>query len=320
MFKVPEKNYTHEELIEKTKVFKQADSSRAKRRKTAPEGKELFLNTDEGKIRVLAYYLKKSEPLPLFVNLHGGGFILGSPEMDDPYMMNVALKANVKILNVDYSLAPQAMFPKAMNECYAVIKYAEKHSEEFGIDPKNIAIGGHSAGGNLSAAICLKNIETKELNIKCVILDYPPLDVYTDPYLKPKGKGIVAHLIMTPKISRIFNACYYNDKEERRNPLISPIYATPEQLTTFPPTLILTAGKDSLCTEAELFRDKLTEAGIIVTHKRFEFSPHGFILSNKRPDALEGWKMMIEHLSHWLFQEKQMKNKLPKLFKETGSR
>ena len=304
MFGVPEeKTYTREELIKKTKKFKQTDSFQT-RRKTGVAGAELFLNTSEGKIRTLAYNMSNKERLPLFVDLHGGGFILGSPEMDDPYMMNVALKANVKILNIDYSLSPEAMFPKALNECYAVVKYAQDHHEELGIDPQNIAVGGHSAGGNLSAAICLKNAETKELNIKCVILDYPPLDVYTDPYLKPRGKGIVALLFMTPKICRIFDACYCNNKEERKNPLISPVYAVPEQLSTFPPTLLLTAGKDSLCGEAELFRDKLKEAGVTVTHRRFESSPHGFTLSNTRTDAIEGWRLMIEHLSRWLFQEK----------------
>lgn len=303
MFGIPEeKNYTNEELIKKTGKIKllEEKSSLAKKRKTVLAGKELFLNTDEGKVRVLAYNMEKSEKLPLFVNIHGGGFLFGNPEMDDPYMMNVAINAKVKILNVDYSLSPQAVFPRALNECYAVIKYSQNHPEEFGIDSQKIAVGGHSAGGNLSAAICLKNSETKELNIKCLILDYPPLDIYTDPYLKPRGKGFVAHFFISPKIARTFNACYCGNKEERKNPLISPIYAAKDQLKTFPPTLIITAGKDSLCAEAEIFRDKLIEAGVETKHKRFESSPHGFTLSNKRPDAAEGWQMMIEHLKKCL--------------------
>jgi acetyl esterase len=296
-----EKNYTYEELIEKTNKIKSLEekSSPAKQRKTAAAGKELFLNTDEGKIRVLAYNLENPEKLPLFVNIHGGGFLFGNPEMDDPYMTNVAINANVKILSVDYSLSPQSVFPQALNECYAVVKYAQNHSEEFGIDSQNIAVGGHSAGGNLSAAICLKNSEAKELNIKCLILDYPPLDIYTDPYQKPKGKGFVARIILSPKVAGIFNACYCNNKEERRNPLISPVYAEKDQLKTFPPTLIITAGKDSLCAEAEIFRDKLIAAGVETKHKRFEFSQHGFTHSNK-PDAMEGWQIMIEHLKNYI--------------------
>jgi acetyl esterase len=81
---------------------------------------------------------------------------------------------------------------------------------------------------------------------------------------------------------------------------VSPVYASRESLAAFPPTLILTAGKDPLCAEGELFRDKLREAGVDVTHKRFEKSPHGFTLSTTRPDAVEGWGMMIGHLKKWL--------------------
>jgi len=303
MFGIPkEKNYIYEELIKKTSKIKliEEKSSKVKRRKNVLAGKELFLNTDKGKIRVLAYNLENMEKLPLFVNIHGGGFIFGSPEMDDPYMMNVAVNANVKILNIDYSLSPQAIFPQALNECYAIVKHAQNNPEEFGIDSQKIAVGGHSAGGNISAAIGLKNSETKDLNIKCLILDYPPLDIYTDPYLKPRGKGFVARFFLSPEFARIFNACYCINKEERKNPLISPIYAEKDRLKTFPPTLIITAGKDSLCTEAEMFRDKLIEAGVETKHKRFEYSPHGFTHSNKRPDAIEGWQMMIEHLKFYL--------------------
>lgn len=298
MFGIPkEKTYTREELIKKVATIKRLSEKHSRKHNVA--GREIFVDTGEGKIRVLAYNLENPAKLPLFVNIHGGGFILGGPEMDDPYMMNVALNANVKILSIDYSLAPEVMFPKGLNECYALVKYAQTHPEEFGIDPQNIAVGGHSAGGNFSAAICLKNAQSKELNIKGVILDYPPLDIYTDPYLKPKGKGLVAMLFLSPKRCRIFDECYCNKKEERKNPLISPVYATPDQLKTFPPALIITAGKDSLCAEAELFRDKLIEAGVDVTHKRFESSPHGFTLS-RRPDAQEGWQMMIDHLKRCL--------------------
>ncbi|MCL2808796.1 MAG: alpha/beta hydrolase [Treponema sp.] len=292
MFGKPkEKTFTEEECLKKaTRIRKMMEMTSRKNR--TPAGKELFLNTDEGKVRVLTYNLENESTLPLFVNIHGGGFILGSAEMDDPYMMNVALNANVKIINIDYSLAPQAPFPKGLNECYAVIKYAKNNAREFGIDPRKIAVGGHSAGGNFSAAICIKNAQSRELNIKGLILDYPPLDVFTDPFAKPNGKGLFA------KMGRLFNACYC-DKEESKNPLVSPVYASKEQLKDFPPTLIITAGKDLLCSEAEIFRDNLKEAGVEVTHKRFESSKHGFTLSQK-PDAKEAWQMMIDFLKKYL--------------------
>lgn len=256
-------------------------------------GTEMYLDTEEGKVRILAYNLDNTELLPLFVNIHGGGFVLGSAESDDPFMMNIADNANVKIINIDYSLAPDYPFPKALNECYAVIKYAKEHWKEFNIDPNNIAVGGHSAGGNLSAAICLLDYERKLLGIKSLILDYAPMDVYTDAGLKTQPEGAIPiHMC------RLFDACYCNNKEARKNPLISPIYAALDKLRSFPPTLVITASRDSLCEEGEKFKDMLALAGVEVTHKRFD-AKHGFNMDHS-PESKESWQLMINHLKRTL--------------------
>jgi acetyl esterase len=231
--------------------------------------------------------------LPLFVNMHGGGFVLGNAAMDDPFMANIAFQTNVKIISIDYSLAPEFPFPRALNECFAVIKYAKEHPDEFGIDPDKIGVGGQSAGGNLSAAICLMDKESNSLGLKCLILDYPPLDLHTEASLKPLPKGSLPVFMC-----RLFDASYCNNKEARKNPLISPIYASIEDLRTFPPTLIISASNDSLCGEDEKFRDNLIEAGIEVAHKRFE-DVHGFNL-NPGPNSDESWQMIIDHLKRYL--------------------
>ena len=155
-------------------------------------------------------------------------------------------------------------------------------------------MGGHSAGGNLSAGICLLDAERGELGLKALILDYPPLDLHTDPYLKPRPKKAIP-----PRIARIFDACYTGSREAAKNPLISPRYASADQIRSFPPTLVITAGQDSLAPEAEAFKDRLIEAGVPVTFKRFEGAPHGFTLSGD-PGAEEAWQMMIDHLIRYL--------------------
>jgi acetyl esterase len=298
MGKIPkEKKFSKEQLLRKVKTYRFLLSIvfGVKNIQRKRVGKEIFLNTDRGKVRVLAYNLDNPNRLPLFVDIHGSGFTMGHAEMDDPYMKNVAEKANVKVLSVDYSLSPDEVFPKALHECYDVVKYAKEHASEFGIDPENIAVGGHSAGGNLTAAMCLMDAEKKNLGIKCVILDYPPLDIATDPYLKPQPKKA-----LPPSMCRMFNAAYCS-KEEAKNPLVSPIFATVEQLKFFPPTLIISASQDSLCKEVEDFRDKLEMAGVKVTHKRFE-APHGFTLGNSS-EAKEAWQIMIEHLKNYLIRK-----------------
>jgi acetyl esterase len=257
-------------------------------------GKELFLPTDAGPVRVLGYNLDRPDTLPLFVDMHGGGFILGHAEMDDPFMSKVAETAGVKILSIDYSLAPQQPFPTALNECHGVVKYAKEHPEELGIDPANIAVGGHSAGGNLGAGICLLDAERNELGLKALILDYPPLDLHTDPYLKPRPKKAIP-----PRMARVFDAAYCGAREAAKNPLISPCFATVQQLSSFPPTLIISAGQDSLAAEEAVFKDKLEAAGVPVTYRLFEGVPHGFTLRGG-PEADEAWQMMIDFLKRRL--------------------
>ena len=292
MKKIPEeKEFTREELQKSINWVRRLMPllSKASRPPKVLYGKELFLETEEGKIRVLANNLENPEQLPLFVNIHGGGFTAGNPEGDDRFMKMIAEKARVKVLNVDYSLSPEVQFPKALNECRADVKYAKQHAKELGIYPERIAVGGHSAGGNFSAAICLMDGEKKELDIKGLILDYPPLDIYTDPYLKPAPKGCIP-----PKMARIADPSYCQRKEDRKNPLVSPVFATVDQIRSFPPTLVITASRDSLCRETETFKDKLVEAGVDVTFKRFE-AKHGFTHYDD-PNAEEAWKMMADHL------------------------
>jgi acetyl esterase len=296
--KPKEKVWTDKQLKSKIKQIRflmsvfSAITFKAKR-KTA--GKEMFLATDEGKVRVLTYNMDNPQRLPLFVNMHGGGFVLGDAEMDDPFMPDIANKANIKIISIDYSLAPEFPFPKALNECYAVVKYAKEHPDEFGIDPDRMAVGGQSAGGNLSAAICLMDKDNRLLGLKCLILDYPPLDLFTEASLKPLPKGSLPVFLC-----RLFDASYCNNKEARKNPLISPIYAIVDDVRSFPPTLIISASNDSLCEEDEKFRDKLSEAGVVVTHKRFN-DVHGFNL-DPGANSDESWQMIIDHLKKHLWR------------------
>ena len=336
MYMKKEKYLTDKQLRRKIKFFRFMMSlfgGVSLKKKSRRTGTEMFIPTNEGPVRVLTYNMDNPQRLPLYVNLHGGGFVLGNPEIDDPFMPDIAEKANVKIISIDYSLAPEFPFPKALNECYAVIQYVKEHPDEFGINPDRIAVGGHSAGGNLSAGICLMDNdarqlgvkcltdnepkqlgvkcltdndarqlgvkyltdnEPKQLGIKCLILDYPPMDLYTEAGSKPLPKGALPVFMC-----RLFDACYMNDKEARRNPLISPVYATIDDVRNFPPTLVITAQFDSLCGEGEQFRDLLITAGVAVTHKRFE-AKHGFNLA-PGVDSAESWQLMIDHLKRYLW-------------------
>jgi len=124
---------------------------------------------------------------------------------------------------------------------------------------------------------------------KCLVCDYPPLDLWTDPEDKPKmGKGIPAER------ARLYNL-YYCEREEQRDPLVSPVYATKEDVTGFPPMLMITAGLDDLCTEAEEFALKVARAGGEVTLKRFQNSGHAFTMY-RREEYNEAADLIVKYV------------------------
>jgi acetyl esterase len=292
----PEKQLSEGQVRRRVGLFRTMTVVTAKTgrllRKT--HGAELFLDTEAGRVRVLAYGLDRQERLPLFVDLHGGGFVIGDPEMEDPFLPAISEKAGVKILSVDYSLAPEHPFPEALDECYAVVKYAKDHPDELGIDPERLAVGGHSAGGNLGAAVCLVDNERHELALKALILDYPPLDLHTDPYLKPRPKKAIP-----PRMARLFDRAYAGTREAAKNPLISPAFATDDELRNFPPTLMISASFDSLAEEETVFKDRLGSLAVPVVHRLFEDARHGFTLF-RGPQADEAWQMMVDFLRRHL--------------------
>ena len=255
-------------------------------------GRELFLQTQAGTVRVLGYRMEQPGILPLIIDLHGSGFVMCHAEMDDPYMPRLADLAGARILSVDYSLAPEHPFPQALLECQGVLHYAREHSAELGIDAKRISVIGHSAGGNLAAALCILEMSEPQHYLPCcIVLDYPPLDIYT----VRKGESSVKEEI----ISRIYNESYVPEREDRKNPLASPMFADVRALSGFPPTLVITAGYDSLCTEAMQFANRLAEQGVEVMIRCFLHASHGFTHSSA-PDAEAAWQLMSRFLrSHF---------------------
>lgn len=212
-------------------------------------------------------------PLPLFVNIHGGGFVRGYDRRDTMFSALVAERVGCLVIDIDYRLAPEFPFPTALHECYDVVVWALANAATLNIDPTRLAIGGHSAGGNLTAAVCLMANHSKDFAPLLQILDYPFLDGVTDPAdkLEPNSIFPVDRL-------RAFNALYSRTPEDLADPYLSPVCATPDMLTGLPPALILTAGLDCLRFEAERYAVMLESAGVTVTRRAFNDSDHGFVV------------------------------------------
>lgn len=248
--------------------------------------------TREGASRVLFLSPKaKKDVYPLYINIHGGGFVRGYEKRDTLFCAFLTETLGCKVIDIDYRLAPEHPFPAGLNECYDVVKWAFDNAAQLNIDIERVVVGGHSAGGNFTAAISLMANRTTDFNIQLQILDYPFLDAVTDPADKIDEESILPADRM-----RMFNTLYIEDEKDYANPLVSPVCASPEMLSNLPPALIIIPGKDCLRHEGERYARMLIDAGVEVRIRKFLESDHGFVV-NGAAEYREARKLIVHALA-----------------------
>lgn len=279
-----------EEIYNQIKEWRQQAKEQEQRH---IKGEEIIITLKKQNIRMLIY--KAEQGAPAYFNFHGGGFVMGKPEDDDVFCEKVNKELGVHVFNIDYPLAPENPFPKDKETAYEVIKYVIEYAQELGVDTNKLMIGGHSAGANITAAICLMTQRRKEFSFLFQLLDYPPLDLDMSPEKKFWIEGAI-----DPKVAEIFNAAYREQKEAKQS-LCSPLFATDEELKGLPDTLIMTCEYDSLREEGEAYASRLMRAGVEVTGKRFLGMYHGFsMIDNDK--GREAMNYMLQYMKRKLMQ------------------
>lgn len=119
----------------------------------------------------------RSENLPMFVYYHGGGFFGGGPDIVEQMCKLLVQKLDCVAFNVDYRLCPENHYPAPLDDCFFATKWARDNAAKFGGDASKIAVGGDSAGGNLAAAVTLRDREEKTGIVKLQVLLYPAVNV-----------------------------------------------------------------------------------------------------------------------------------------------
>ena len=206
---------------------------------------------------------------PLLVFIHGGGFIFGDLDSHDAPCRLIATESGVKVLSIDYRLAPEAPFPAAYDDSIAAFRWAVANAGELGVDPSRIGVGGDSAGGNLAAGVALATGEACAFQL----LVYPVTQ--TDESTRSRddlGEG----LYLTSGFIEAATRNYLPEGVDRRDPRHAPLYA---EIPTsgVAPAYVATAGFDPLRDEGEAYAARLEEAGVKVTHKRYDDQIHGFL-------------------------------------------
>ncbi|MFE9023866.1 alpha/beta hydrolase [Streptomyces sp. NPDC007808] len=228
---------------------------------------------------------------PVYVNFHGGGFVVARPEQDDHICRYIAATAGCVVINVDYAVAPQRQFPVPVTQAYDVTAWAAANGPAGGWDGTRLAVGGHSAGANLTAAVCRLARDRGTFAPRLQIIDSAPLDQLADPATK---QSLIAKPLLTPQLMRIFTAAYVPDPADRAHPLVSPALA--DDLAGLPPALVITAENDRLRDEGDAYAKALDAAGVPVTHRVFEGVDHYFTHTGPVAQAKEALQLMATTL------------------------
>ena len=229
------------------------------------------------------------EPPGVFVSLHGGGFVLGDPSVDDRYCRYLANRTGCAVVNLDYLLAPEHPFPAAVEQVYAVLDWLATRGAD-GVDGSRLAVGGHSAGGNLSAAACLLARERGGPALRGQVIDYAPLDLLTPPSRKTAPGLPDDDARLEAQVGARFNAWYLRTPDDAANPIASPVLA--DDLTGLPPALVVTAELDTLRAEGDRYAERLVAAGVPTEHAVFAGCRHGFTHAGPEAQAVEAWERM----------------------------
>jgi len=227
--------------------------------------------TKNHKIRTRIYRPKNnSKPLPAMVYFHGGGYMMGIPEIANPFYADVLKRKDIVIVSPDYRVSQKDPFPAGFNDCYDTLLWTRDNAKELNIDPNNIIIAGHSAGGGMAAAVTLKARDTKDVKPAFQMPIYPMLD---HRMTTPSSKMLGSAMWDADINALAWNKYLRNIKGE------VPAYASPslnQDYSDFPPTISFVGDLEPFYDENVAYIEALKSADIPVKFKVYKGGYHGF--------------------------------------------
>ena len=224
-----------------------------------------------GGIPVRVYTPEGHGPFPVLVFFHGGGWVLCDLESHDLVCRTLARTVPAVVVAVDYRRAPEHKFPAAAEDCYAATCWVAAHAATIGADPRRIAVGGDSAGGNLAAVVSLMARDRGGAGLIFQLLVYPATDAAMD---TPSHRENAEGYFLTADMMVWFWGHYLRGPDDRANPYASPLRAP--DLRGLPPALVVTAEFDPLRDEGEAYATRLRAAGVPATLVRYPGMIHAF--------------------------------------------
>ena len=225
---------------------------------------------EAAEVRCLVYRPVSAEgPLPVYLHLHGGGYIMGSPEGSDLQSIQLASALSCVVVSVDYRLAPEHPWPAGLEDAYAALDHLFRHADAMGIDAARIAIGGESAGGGLAAALALKARDEGDHKVLYQLLVYPMVDDRTAG--EQPHDPLTGEYVWRPEHNRYAWAAYLGEAD--------PAMAAPARavsLKDLPPVWIGVGTLDLFLDENIAYARRLMAAGVATELKVYPSAFHGF--------------------------------------------
>ena len=214
-------------------------------------------------------------PLPVILYVHGAGWVFGNAHTHDRLVRVLAAGANAAVVFPEYSLSPEAQYPTAVEQCYAVAAWAAAGGGGGDLDGSRLAVAGDSVGGNMAAAVTLLAQQRGGPRFAHQVLFYPVTDAAFD---TESYRQFATGYFLRRDAMQWFWDQYAPDAARRAEPTASPLRATAEQLKGLPPSLVVTAEADVLRDEGEAYANNLRAAGVPVTAVRFQGIIHDFVM------------------------------------------
>mgnify|MGYP001174112107 CR=1 FL=1 len=211
--------------------------------------------------------------LPVLIFYHGGGWIQGDLDVHDEPCRRVANASGGLVISIDYRLAPEHKFPAGVDDCIAAFRWVRDYAGDIGADATRIAVGGDSAGGNLSAIVCQQIAAAGETGPMFQLLIYPA----TDSRMATKSFEMFGEgFFLTRERIDWYLELYLNDFEAEKTDLrFSPVFA--EDISDQPQALVITAGFDPLRDEGRAYHDRLVASGVKSEYLQYDGMIHAFI-------------------------------------------
>lgn len=214
----------------------------------------------------------RRQPGRAILYMHGGGFVFGDIGLTNWICSGIAIRTGMLVASLGYRLAPGSSFPAAVEDGYEALTWLHARAGELSIDPGHIGVAGESAGGNLSAAVCLASRDRGGPKIDFQTLIYPALDMTSS---SPSVAENAEAPILTASAMKTFKACYFGDEDDVTNPLASPLLA--QSLENLPPALIQVAQYDPIRDDGWRYAARLRAAGVPVRITEYAGAAHGYL-------------------------------------------